>query len=46
VHVGGLTSISLQGLSHYIRMEMEPIYLFTPQYVKLPVRPAKPHKQL
>ncbi len=36
VHVGGLTSISLQGLSHYIRMEMEPIYLFTPQYVKLP----------
>lgn len=36
VHVGGLTSMSLQGLSHYIRMEKEPIYLFTPQYVKLP----------
>ncbi|MCF8345932.1 MAG: type IV toxin-antitoxin system AbiEi family antitoxin [Bacteroidales bacterium] len=36
VHVGGLTSISLQGLSHYIRMEKEPLYLFSPQYVKLP----------
>jgi hypothetical protein len=36
VHAGGLTSISLQGLSHYIRMEKEPIYLFSPQYVKLP----------
>ena len=36
VHVGGLTSISLQGLSHYLRMEKEPLYLFSPQYVKLP----------
>jgi hypothetical protein len=36
VHVGGLTSISLQGLSHYIRLDMEPIYLFSTQYVKLP----------
>jgi len=36
VHVGGLISISLQGLSHYIRMEKESIYLFSPQYVKLP----------
>lgn len=36
VHVGGLTSISLQGLSHYVRTEKEPIYLFSPQYVKLP----------
>lgn len=36
VHVGGLTSISLLGLSHYVRMEKEPIYLFSPQYVKLP----------
>ncbi|MCF8380007.1 MAG: type IV toxin-antitoxin system AbiEi family antitoxin [Bacteroidales bacterium] len=36
VHVGGLTSISLQGLSHYVRMEKEPLYLFSPQYVKLP----------
>ena len=36
VHVGGLTSISLQGLSHYVRMEKESLYLFTPQYVKLP----------
>ena len=36
VHVGGLTSISLQGLSHYFRMGKEPLYLFSPQYVKLP----------
>ena len=36
VHAGGLTSISLQGLSHYARIEREPLYLFSPQYVKLP----------
>jgi len=36
VHIGGLTSISLQGLSHYVRLEKEPLYLFSPQYVKLP----------
>ncbi len=36
VHVGGLTSISLQGLSHYVRIEKERLYLFSPQYVKLP----------
>ncbi len=36
VHAGGLTSISLQGLSHYVRMEKEPLFLFSPQYVKLP----------
>ncbi len=36
VHVGCLTSISLQGLSHYVRLDEEPLYLFSPQYVKLP----------
>lgn len=36
VHAGGLTSISLQGLSHYVRMEKEHVYLFSPRYVKLP----------
>jgi len=36
VHAGGLTSLSLQGLSHYFRTEKEPLYLFSPQYVKLP----------
>ncbi len=36
VHAGGLTSISLQGLSHYVRMEREPLFLFSPHYVKLP----------
>jgi len=36
VHAGGLTSLSLQGLSHYLRVEKEPLYLFSPQYVKLP----------
>jgi hypothetical protein len=36
VYVGGLTSISLQGLSHYVRLDKDPLYLFSPQYVKLP----------
>lgn len=36
VHAGGLTSLSLQGLSHYLRIDKEPIYLFSTQYVKLP----------
>jgi len=36
VHGGGLTSLSLQGLSHYVRIEKELLYLFSPQYVKLP----------
>jgi len=36
VYVGGLTSLSFQGLSQYFRMEKEPLYLFSPQYVKLP----------
>ena len=36
VHVGGLTSLSLQGLTHYARLGNEFLYLFSPQYVKLP----------
>jgi hypothetical protein len=36
VHVGGLTSISLQGLSHYVRLAKEPLYMFSPQYIDLP----------
>jgi hypothetical protein len=36
VHVGGLTSLSIQGLSHYIRLALENIYLFSPQYTDLP----------
>ena len=36
VHVGGLTSISLQGLSHYVRLAQENLYMFTPQYIDLP----------
>lgn len=36
VHVGGLTSISLQGLSHYVRLAKENLYLFSPQYIHLP----------
>lgn len=36
VHVGGLTSLSLQGLTHYVRFAKEPLYLFSSQYVKLP----------
>jgi len=36
VHVGGLTSLSLQGLTHYARLGKESLYVFSPQYVKLP----------
>lgn len=36
VHVGGLTSILLQGLTHYVRLDKEPLYFFSPQYFKLP----------
>lgn len=36
VHVGGLTSLSLQGLTHYARLGKESLYMFSPQYVKLP----------
>lgn len=36
VHVGGLTSIALQGLLHYVRLDKEPLYLFSPDYNKLP----------
>jgi hypothetical protein len=36
VHVGGLTSLSLQGLTHYARLGKESLYLFSPQYIKLP----------
>lgn len=37
VHVGGLTALNLQGFGHYIRMEKEPIYLYSPQRTKLPM---------
>lgn len=36
VHVGGLTSLSLQGLSHYARLGNEKLYIYSPQYAKLP----------
>jgi hypothetical protein len=36
VHVGGLTSLSLQGLAHYTRLGKESLYMFSPQYLKLP----------
>jgi len=36
VHVGGLTSLSFQGLTHYVRIGNEIIYLFSPLYFKLP----------
>jgi hypothetical protein len=36
VHVGGLTSISLQGLTHYARLGKQSLYLFSALYVKLP----------
>ena len=36
VHAGGLTALSLLGLSHYLRLGEEKIYLFTPLKSKLP----------
>lgn len=36
VHVGSLSALSIQGLSHYLRLSKETLYLFTPQNTKLP----------
>jgi hypothetical protein len=36
VHVGGMTSLSLQGMAHYVRMSSETIYIYSPLYTKLP----------
>ena len=36
VHVGGMTSLSLQGLAHYVRIGSETIYIYSPLYTKLP----------
>jgi len=36
VHVGGLSALSLEGFSHYFRLNNEPLHLFTPLQTKLP----------
>ena len=36
VHIGGLSALSLQGFSHYFRLNSETLYLFTPTNTKLP----------
>lgn len=36
VHVGGLTALSLHGVSHYIRTGKPTVYLYSPQATKLP----------
>ncbi|HEC44252.1 MAG TPA: hypothetical protein ENI20_15630 [Bacteroides sp.] len=36
VHVGGLSALSLQGFSHYFRLNNESLHLFTPLQTKLP----------
>lgn len=36
IHAGGLTALSLTGLSHYIRTGTEPIFLFSQLRIKLP----------
>jgi hypothetical protein len=36
VHVGGLTALSIHGVSHYIRTGKLTIYLYSPQETKLP----------
>ena len=37
VHPGGPSALYLQGYAHYIAMEHQPLILFAPQAVKLPV---------
>ena len=36
VHVGGLSALSLHGVSHYIRTGKPTVYLYSPQGIKLP----------
>ena len=36
VHIGGLTALSLQGYSHFIRLAKDSLQLFSPQKTKLP----------
>lgn len=36
IHVGGLTALSLQGFSHYLKMSKENIYLFSSRKENLP----------
>ena len=36
VHIGGLSALSLQGYSHYLRLSQETLQLFSPQKNKLP----------
>lgn len=36
IHVGGLSALALQGLSHYFRMSDESLHLFSPLRTKLP----------
>jgi Transcriptional regulator, AbiEi antitoxin, Type IV TA system/Transcriptional regulator, AbiEi antitoxin N-terminal domain len=36
IHVGALTALTLQGYTHYLRLEGEAIYLFAPLNTKLP----------
>lgn len=36
VHAGGLTALSLLGVSHFLRMEDSPVYLFSPLQINLP----------
>ena len=37
IHPGGPSALYLQGYAHYIAMENQPLTLFTPKAVKLPV---------
>jgi len=35
-HVGAVTALTLQGLSHYLRLGAETVFLFSPQKINLP----------
>lgn len=36
VHLGGLSALSFHGVSHYVRLGKEPLFLFTPTEAHLP----------
>ncbi len=36
VHTGGVTALPLQGLAHYVRLQRETVYLFSPPGITLP----------
>lgn len=36
VHIGGKTALEMQGLAHYIKMRQADVFIYSPQYTRLP----------